>query len=190
MPSDAPTSGAAAAAAILESGEAGIDARFAAFVERQREAGLVVEGVVMTFPEGRTHCKGAMVLVDVRGGEAFTISQDLGAGSTACRLDPRGVAAASRVLREARARGAELVVVNRFGGLEAAGSGFAQELLELMTEGTPVLTIVAQRHLDAWRRFSGDAPVLPDDPAAWAAWLAGVRASPRPGARHRGDAPA
>jgi len=166
-------------AAILESGDGGIDERFADFVARQRGGGVAIEGVVMTFPDGRSQC-GAMLLVDVRSGESFTISQDLGAASRSCRVDPAGVAAASRVLREARERGAELVVVNRFGGLEAGGEGFAQELLALMSEGMPVLTIVAERHLPAWREFSGGAPVLPDDPSAWSAWLSRVLA--RPGA--------
>jgi hypothetical protein len=69
-------------------------------------------------------------------------------------------------------------VCNRFGSLEAENGGFVAELLALMERGIPVLTVVAPRHLEAWQRFVGVAPLLPPEPQAWGAWfdsVSGVR---------------
>lgn len=163
------------AAAVLSDGTAAMDTELAAFAERQRRAGLRVRGLVMTYPDGGNSCHGAMVLRDIDTADEYLVSQALGAGSTGCRADPQGFARASQVFRQALTQAPDLVVCNRFGGLEAENGGFAAELLELMVSGIPVLTVVAERHLDAWRNFSGDAPVLPSQPAAWEAWLNSVR---------------
>jgi hypothetical protein len=113
-----------------------------------------------------------MVLVDLHSRDEYLVSQPLGSGSTACRADVQGFASASQVLREALQAGPDLVISNRFGGLEAEGGGFAAELLQLMAQGVPVLTVVASRHLQAWQQFTGTGDVLPADAAAVALWLA------------------
>lgn len=159
------------AAAVLHDGRGDIDAQLAAFAEQQRQAGRRVRGVVMTYPDGGIACRGAMVLRDIETGDEYLVSQPLGPDSTACRADPQGFARASAVFRAALVENPDLVLSNRFGGLESEGGGFAAELLELMAQGVPVLTAVAERHLAAWHHFSGDAPVLPAQPEAWASWL-------------------
>lgn len=163
------------AAAVLSDGTAAMDAELAAFAERQRRAGLRVRGLVMTYPDGSNSCHGAMVLRDIDTADEYLVSQALGAGSTGCRADPQGFARASQVFRQALEQAPDLVVCNRFGGLEAENGGFAAELLALMAGGIPLLTVVAERHLEAWRNFSGGATVLPAQPEAWDAWLAAVR---------------
>ncbi|GAB1577926.1 DUF2478 domain-containing protein [Bordetella petrii] len=111
-------------------------------------------------------------LVDLRSGRAYRVSQDLGPGSRACSVDPGGLAVASQVLRAALDARADLAIVNRYGELEAAGSGFAQEMLALMSEGIPLLTVVAARFLPDWRRFTGQAGVeLPLERPALQAWF-------------------
>lgn len=165
------------AAAVLSDGTAAMDAELAAFAERQRRAGLRVRGLVMTYPDGSNSCHGAMVLRDIHTADEYLVSQALGAGSTGCRADPQGFARASQVFRQALGQAPDLVVCNRFGGLEAENGGFAAELLELMVSGIPLLTVVAERHLEAWRTFSGGAPVLSSRPETWDAWLAGLRSS-------------
>ena len=96
-----------------------------------------------------------MLLQDVRTGEEFSISQDLGAQSQSCCIDPAGVAQASGALCRALADRVDLAVANRFGALEAAGGGFAAELLALMAEDRPLLIVVGEKHLQAWRSFTG-----------------------------------
>ena len=97
-----------------------------------------------------------MLLQDVRSGEEFSISQDLGAHARACCIDPAGVAQASSVLRQALADSVDVVVTNRFGGLEAQGGGFVAEIAALAEAGIPLLTIVAPAHLAAWRALTGE----------------------------------
>lgn len=163
-----------AAAAILDDGSVDADALLAGIVQDLRDEGRQVHGLLMTYPEGRSTCAGPMVLRDIRSDAAYLVSQDLGPGSTGCRADAAGFARASEVLRRALAAAPDVAVSNRFGGLEAEGGGFSSELLALMAQGVPVLTVVATRHVGAWQRFTGGAPLLPADAAAVRGWLAQV----------------
>lgn len=139
----------------------------AAFVAELEGQGVRVRGLIQRHDPD-------MHLVDVRTGQAFAITQDLGPQSDACRIDPAGFAEASVVLRRALDDGAELVVVNRFGKLEAAGGGLADEMLAVMAEGVPVLTCVGPDQLCQWQAVTGGAGVLlPPDLPALRAWWAG-----------------
>jgi hypothetical protein len=173
MPASVPADEPPLAAAILDDGRVDAGALLATLAHRLQARGLGVRGLLMTHPEGRAGC-GPMVLVDLASGEAFPVSQDLGPGSASCRADLQGFARASRVLRDAVATGADLVISNRFGGLEATGGGFVAELLSVMAAGVPLLTVVAPRHLPDWACFTGGAAVLAADEAAIEAWVAGA----------------
>jgi hypothetical protein len=159
------------AAAILDDRSVAVDTLLAQVVAAQRALGRRVRGLLMTHPDGEQGCAAAMVLVDIHTGADYLVSQALGRDSDACRADTQGFARASVVLRDALADAPDLVISNRFGGLEAEGGGFASELLALMAHGVPVLTVVAPRHVATWQRFTGGAPVLAADAAAVQAWL-------------------
>lgn len=168
------------AAAIVDDGSVEVDELLAAVVRKCQRDGRRVHGLLMTRVGGG--CAGDMVLVDIASGDRYVVSQPLGPGSTSCRADPHGFASASVVLRAALDQSPDLVVCNRFGGLEVEGGGFAAELLALMAQGVPLLTAVASRNREAWQRFSGGAPLLPADAGAVAAWIdeaLSVRASQR-----------
>jgi hypothetical protein len=167
-------------AAILDDGRADADALLAQAARAARASGRRVRGLLMTYAGARNDCAADMVLVDVDTLDEYLVSQPAGAGAGACRADPQGFARASRVLRDARAQAPDLVVCNRFGGMEAGGEGFTAELLELMAEGVPLLTVVSPRHRDAWGRFTGGAAVLPAEPGTVREWLDAVLAT-RPG---------
>ena len=112
-----------------------------------------------------------MRLVDLRSGQQFEMTEDLGAASRACSLNPQALARASEVLRQALADGVELAVVNCFGQLEAAGGGFVQEIAAFVEAGIPVITAVAARHEAGWQSFTGGAFVrLPVDEQALLQW--------------------
>ena len=117
-----------------------------------------------------------MHLVDVHSGQSFAITQNLGAQSEACRIDPTGFAEASQVLRAAVDQRAELVVINRFGKLEAGGGGLLDEMLALMADGVPVLTCVNSEQLAAWQTATGGGgTLLAPDLAALRQWWAELR---------------
>lgn len=159
------------AAAIEDDGSCDVDALLADVAGRLRSAGHRVRGLLMTYPQGRDSCACAMVLVDLHTARAYPVSQPLGAGSQACRADVQGFARASEVLRRALHEGPGLVISNRFGGLEAGGGGFRDELLALMAQDVPLLTAVASRYRSAWTDFTGGADVLPPQAGAVQAWL-------------------
>lgn len=163
-------------AAIVYSTRGAADAPMSALARKLRERGVRVRGLVQQ--ESRDGPGGArrMMLTDLESGERFDISQKLGKATAPGCVDPGVLAGASAALRRALTEGADLVVVSRFGELEAAGGGFAAEMLELMGEGVPVLTAVSTRFLESWRRFTGGAGAeLAPELAALEAWFAQLR---------------
>lgn len=164
-------------AAVVHADDGGVDTLLADFAADLRQAGWRVRGLVQ--PPREPGREKQMVLVDLDTRVRYDISQPLGPGACGCSLDPAGVAAASAVLRRALAEGADLVLANRFGTLEAGGNGLAAEMLALMIEPVPLLTVVNRRYLAAWRAFTGGMGVeLPPRPEALRAWFADL-ARPR-----------
>jgi hypothetical protein len=118
----------------------------------------------------------AMELEDLGSGERFPLSQELGSGSEACRLDPASLAHAAVAVRHALDDGAELVVINKFGAQEAAGSGLRAEMGLAVAAGIPVLTAVGERFLPEWQRFTGGgSTLLGPDLDGILAWWDGLR---------------
>ena len=123
------------------------------FATTLKNRGLNIRGLAQqTKHEGAT-CE--LLLVDIHSGDTYPITQDLGACSTACRLDTQALSEASIVLRLAQDESPDLVIANRFGKQEAEGRGFAAEMLQLMSMEIPLLTIVQEKYLGNWREFTG-----------------------------------
>ncbi|MCC7464536.1 MAG: DUF2478 domain-containing protein [Gammaproteobacteria bacterium] len=169
------TTRAVPVAAIVYDARGVVDGPMAEFARGLRERGLKVRGLLQEQMRNGPGGARQMMLTDLESGERFNISQRLGAGSGSSCVDPGVLAAAGSALRRALVQGADLVIVSRFGELEAAGGGFAAEMLELMGEGVPLLTAVSSRYLDSWRRFTGGAGAeLPADLASLDAWFAAL----------------
>jgi len=165
-------------AIIVDDDTVDASALLSSIVQTQRALGRSVHGLLMTRPNGGSDCSADMVLVDIQTQDQYLVSQRLGGESSGCRADPQGFARASRVLRIAMTQSPDLVISNRFGNLEAEGGGFHAELLELMANGIPLLTVVATRHLAAWREFSGGAGmVLPAQEAPILEWIEAITAA-------------
>ena len=115
-----------------------------------------------------------MELIDIENGETFLISQNLGGKSSACCVDPAGVATASLVLRRAIAARPDLLIINKFSGLEAKGEGLRGEFLEALASGIPVLAGLSERHREAFEEMArGAACHLPADGRALFDWWKG-----------------
>jgi hypothetical protein len=112
-------------------------------------------------------------------GERFSIFQDLGPGSTTCHLAEAGALAAAAAVRRDIAAGCDLVLLNKFGKLEAAGGGLRDAFGAAMEAGVPVLTSVSSAFAAAWESFA--APlfvVVPADADRIDAWWNTVRSAP------------
>lgn len=149
-------------AAVVAADSSTCDAPVARVAATLRAEGRKVRGLVQVRERG-DDCDG-LSLVDIETGTRYPITQNLGPGSHSCALDPALVAVAGNVIQHVVGGDADLVVFNRFGGLEASGGGLRAEMATLMTAGTPVLVIVSGRNLAAWRHFTaGLADELPPD---------------------------
>jgi nucleoside-triphosphatase THEP1 len=93
-------------------------------------------------------------LVSLPGEETMSLRHDVGTPTVGCRPDLDQLSAARRAVAAAIARGADLVIVNRFGRMEAEGGGFADEIRAALAADLPVLITVPEPRFTAWTRFS------------------------------------
>jgi hypothetical protein len=110
-------------------------------------------------------------LSSIGDGRSYPIFQDLGPGVEACHLDGAGAVSASEAVRRDIAAGCDLVVLSKFGKLEAGGGGLAPAFTAAMQAGVPILTSVSPEFESAWARFAAPGfVVLPPQPDRIEAW--------------------
>ena len=173
------------------------DRAIARAIEPLRERGISLAGAIQPQPAdrpGRHPCD--MLLQDLASGEVFAIAEERGKQARGCRLDV-GILTemAQAVASGLHLDAPRLLVVNKFGKIEADGGGLRDAIAEAIALGIPVLVGVPARNLDRWRVFAGPLAVeLPPEPAAIADWLdahglpagSGVRGVATAGATRRG----
>lgn len=125
------------------------------FARRLRADGIRVEGLVQQRAGDERKCSGDVFLLALDSDSNYHVTQNLGSQSECCSINPAGIAEASEVLRRALANPPELLVINKFGKLEADGGGFCDELLTAASDGIAVITTVHVDRLEAWREFCG-----------------------------------
>ncbi len=143
-----------------------------------RLAGLIAEDHGLP---GRACSAG--YLRSLASGERFAIFQDLGPGSTGCHLAGGGALAAAAAVRRDIDTGCDLVLLSKFGKLEAGGGGLRDAFGAAIEAGVPVLTSVSTAQLAAWEMFAAPLfTVVPADADCIDAWWQSVRPSvaPRP----------
>ena len=161
-------------AAIVYSKHGEADNLLAEFAFGLRRDGWRVQGLVQQ--EKGEHRKAATMLIDLESEKCYPLFQNLGSGSDSCSLDHTSVAAASIALREALLQRPDLAVANRFGALEANGKGLVTEILALISNGIPLMTVVSSEYLMDWRSFIGYAGVeLPPKMEALQNWFASIQ---------------
>ncbi len=117
-----------------------------------------------------------MELEDLATGTPINICQALGRESTGCRIDPQAMARAAGLLRASFTRAPRLVIINKFGKLEAENQGLIAEIGEAYASGVPVLVGVPSRFTEAWEAFAGkDYTRLPCTQDALRHWWQKVR---------------
>jgi len=163
-------------AALQGASNAAIQALLADFARRAARRGYRIAGVVEV-ENGKTGggC-GRRAVCDLASGTVVSISQNLGRGSTACNLDPSGLIEACTAVERSIAAGADLVVLSKFGKLEADRGGLSGAFRSAIDAGLPVLTAVSPAMTTAWTRFAGSlSQFIAADAKAVDEWWAGVR---------------
>jgi hypothetical protein len=126
-------------------------------------------GLLAETPDLREGACGVGILKDIVSGKSFSIRLKTAPIHTACQLDVAGVAAACRQLQNQIAT-SDLVVLSKFGKLEAMRSGLAAAFEATVAARIPLLTSVANKHHDAWKAFAPDAADLAPEKAVLLAW--------------------
>ncbi len=126
-----------------------------------------IVGYVQDYQPG-TECDCSdIILRSLHDGAQRKITQDLGSGSQGCRLDTAALAEVAGWASAALVDRPDLLVLNRFGKIEAEGGGFRAVLEQALLNDVPVLIAVGRKHLGFWRDYCGDmAQTLPCEAAA------------------------
>jgi nucleoside-triphosphatase THEP1 len=105
-----------------------------------------------------TECANGPCDMDVKvlpNGPTMRISQSLGTASKGCRLDPSALENAVGLVSGQLTKGADLLIVNKFGKHEADGRGFRSVIAEAIAQDVPVLIGVNPLNLSALEGFVG-----------------------------------
>ncbi|WP_313350833.1 DUF2478 domain-containing protein [Paracoccus sp. (in: a-proteobacteria)] len=138
--------------------------------ERLAAAGLRLAGAVQINSEAQPDGECDMdlrILGD--DGPLVRITQALGPGAQACRLDTAALTQAVARTESVLDQGAELLIVNKFGKQECFGRGFRETIARALAADIPVLVHVPDEQLSAFHEFAGELAehLLPDQIDDW-----------------------
>ncbi len=120
-----------------------------------RDAGIAVAGLVQhnKFIRERTRCN--MELEELASGIVLKISEDRGEEARGCRIDRGAMSEAANLLSSSLEREPDLLILNKFGKLEAEGRGLRDILSDAVQLGVPIVVGVPYRNIEQWRAFTG-----------------------------------
>lgn len=146
-------------AAVVYDDRVSIDALLGAFAADLMRSGLHLAGVIQVPHEDGCGPRALSRVRDVATGELLPICRTVG-GS--CRPDRARFERAASPIREGFRTGADLIVVSRFGRLEADGRGFGGEVRQSIATGQPLITAVRRGHVHRWFDFTGGVGTVLD----------------------------
>nr|WP_256515620.1 DUF2478 domain-containing protein [Alsobacter ponti] len=141
----------------------------AALADALRAEGKALAGFVQhEVPRpGRRKCD--MVLEDLATGARIRISEDRGEHARGCRLDTSELLRAAGLAADALAEGADVLVLNKYGKVEAEGGGVRPLIADAVARGVPVIVGVPRLNLESFRAFAGalavETPLIAPEPA-------------------------
>lgn len=148
----------------------------AASVAAWRAQGARVAGVLAEEHDLPGRSCGAGYLRDIASGERFAIYGDLPASGSTCHIDAGGVQAACKALL-GQIASSDLIVLNKFGKLEAMRLGLWEALEAAVAAGKPSLFALSEKHAEAFRAFAPEATCLAPDRIALDRWWDATRGS-------------
>ncbi|MBB1091561.1 DUF2478 domain-containing protein [Rhodopseudomonas palustris] len=121
---------------------------------RLRDAGAMVAGIVPYHAtrDGTPRCD--MEVEELSSRIILQLAEDQTPQASGCRVDPTAMQDAAALISAAFQKCPELLIINKFGRLEAEGYGLGDVITEAVDLGIPVLIGVPERHIKQWREFS------------------------------------
>lgn len=159
-------------ACVTSQERGGTDRLLSDVADQLQAAGKSLAGIVKVGDYTSSFANGCDMEVRVLPeGPVIKITQNLGAGSNACRLDPGAIADAVSRVESGPIDKADLFILNKFGPEEAAGRGFVSAIGRALGQGIPVLVGVGASGREAFDTFAdGLAETLPGDMDAIREW--------------------
>ncbi|TDK50180.1 DUF2478 domain-containing protein [Antarcticimicrobium luteum] len=149
---------------VVADGQGAADLVIREVADRLRAEGVQLAGAVQVNKDTDPDRKCEMDLHVLSRDAVVRISQNLGALSRGCRLDPDGLERAVGLVAQALAEGPDLLIVNKYGKQEIDGRGFRPLIGEALAMGIPVLTAVNRGNVEQFLAFAEDlAEALPGD---------------------------
>lgn len=150
-----------------------IDRLLSEFAEKLMSENKKLIGIVKIMNYESSYVNGCDMEVQVLPkGPVIKITQSLGAGSDACRLDPGAIVEAVAQVEASSMQDADLFILNKFGPEEAAGRGFCAVIGAALDHGVPVLVGVGGASAASFEDFAGElAERLPDEEPAIYDWV-------------------
>ncbi|WP_315918101.1 DUF2478 domain-containing protein [Mesorhizobium sp. SP-1A] len=144
-------------AAVTAEDGSDVQAFLGAMAARWQAQGVRVVGVLAEDLSGQTCSAG--FLRDLTSGDVFQIFRELPPNDPSCHVDAMGIDAACASL-VGRIADADLVLLSKFGKLEAGQGGLVPAFEAAFANGKPVLTTVSARFRNAWKAFLPEATSL------------------------------
>lgn len=161
--------------------------------DKQGETDRLLTGIATTFLSNNKKLAGIVKVLEYESsfangcdmkvqvlpdGPVIKITQSLGAGSDACRLDPGAIADAVSQVEAVSMQEVDLFILNKFGPEECAGHGFCHVIGTALDNDVPVLVGVGGSSVANFESFAGGlAERLPDDETAIHDWVQGAIAT-------------
>lgn len=156
--------------AVLSGAEGSqLQALLAEVVGEWKSAGLNVAGTLAETHGLPDVTCSAGFLRDIGSGQAYSMFREAPPPGTSCHLDAAGVEGACAAVLGGIA-GSEVVVLSKFGKLEAQGGGLLPAFVAAIAARKPVLTTVSDLHAAAFHSFAPDAVRLRADAPAIRSW--------------------
>jgi nucleoside-triphosphatase THEP1 len=123
---------------------------------RMRASGVGVTGIVPYHPGtalGAPRCD--MEVEELSSRFILQLAENRGSRqASGCRIDPAAVEEAAALIAASFRKCPELLIVNKFGRLEADGGGLSDVISNAVDHGIAVIVGVPERHLESWRGFT------------------------------------
>lgn len=123
--------------------------------KRLRENGYLLAGAVQHNQTRPGRCRCDMTLEDLGSGSLIGISQDRGREARGCNLDHGELETLAGMCQSSLRTATDLVIINRFGKLEASGHGFRDVIAEAVASNTPCIVGLGEDNVAAWHEFTG-----------------------------------